>query len=138
MAQLGLDPAGHRRDAAYNSQSLKGFAADKNFAGHRQINGLGSDIRSVQLEDGSVAEVGWVLMLDQWNSAFYEPLEKKHQSQDIGIHKNPIKVLRGARQAKRLWLRAESGLCSSLARTLISVWEIVFKTLSKKAGTVSC
>lgn len=38
----------------------------------------GSDIEYVQLEDGSVVEGGRVLMLDQWNSASYEPPEKKH------------------------------------------------------------
>jgi hypothetical protein len=57
---------------------VKGFAADNNFGGHRRIKGLGSDIGSVELEDGSVLEGGRVLMRDQRNSTSYSPLEKKH------------------------------------------------------------
>jgi nicotinamidase-related amidase len=62
---------------------VKGFAADNNFDGDRRIKGLGSDIGSAQLEDGSVIEGGRVLMRDQWNSASYSLLEEKHQPQDI-------------------------------------------------------
>ena len=67
---------------------VKGFAVDNNFHGYRRVTGLGSDIESVQLEDGSVVEGDRVLMQDQWNSASYSPLEKMHQPEDIWIHKN--------------------------------------------------
>jgi nicotinamidase-related amidase len=69
---------------------VRGFAADNNFNGPRQIKGLGSHIGHVQLEDGSVVDGGRVLMRDQWNSASYAPLEEKHQPQDICISKNRL------------------------------------------------
>ena len=69
---------------------VKGFAADNNFDGRRQIDGLGSDVGPVSLEDGSVVEGGRVLMRSQWNSAPYSPLEKIRQPQDIWIHKNRL------------------------------------------------
>jgi hypothetical protein len=44
---------------------VRGFAADNNFDGSRQIKGLGSHIGPVQLEDGSVVDGSRVLMRDQ-------------------------------------------------------------------------
>ncbi|KUJ06359.1 Isochorismatase hydrolase [Mollisia scopiformis] len=55
---------------------VKGFAADNNFSGKRKIGGLGADVGPVELDDGSVIDGGKVLMLGQWNSASYTPLEK--------------------------------------------------------------
>lgn len=69
---------------------VKGFAADTNFGGDRKIGGLGSDVGSVQLADGSVINGGRVLMRDQWNSALYTPLEEQRQPQDLWIHKNRL------------------------------------------------
>lgn len=69
---------------------IKGFAADVNFDGDRRIGGLGSDVGSVKLEDGSVIDGGRVLMRDQWNSALYTPLEEQRRPQDILVHKNRL------------------------------------------------
>lgn len=69
---------------------VRGFAADDNFDGPRQIRGLGSHIGRVQLGDGSVVDGGQVLMRGQWNSASYKPLEEKHEPQDIYISKNRL------------------------------------------------
>ena len=69
---------------------VKGFAADVNFDGDRRIGGLGSDVGSVKLEDGSVIDGGRVLMRDQWNSALYTPLEEQRRPQDILVHKNRL------------------------------------------------
>ncbi len=69
---------------------VQGFATDNNFDGQRRIEGLGSDVGSVKLEDGTIIEGGRVLMPDQWNTALYTPLEEKRQPQDILIHKNRL------------------------------------------------
>ena len=69
---------------------VKGFAADDNFDGERQIKGLGSDVGPVRLEDGSCIDGGLVLMREQWNTELYTPLEKSHEPQDIWIHKNRL------------------------------------------------
>ena len=69
---------------------VKGFAADNNFNGERQIHGLGSDIGSVELEDGSMIDGGRVLMRDQWNTASYPPLKEKHEPQDMQVDKNRL------------------------------------------------
>jgi len=69
---------------------IKGFAADNNFSGTRKIKGLGSDIGSVKLENGSVVDGGRVLMRDQWNWESYLPLKEKRQPQDIWINKNRL------------------------------------------------
>jgi hypothetical protein len=68
--------------------TVRGFAADNNFDGLRQIKDLGLHIGRVQLDDGTVVDGGWVLMRNQWNSASYAPWEKKHQPQDTCINKN--------------------------------------------------
>ena len=69
---------------------IKGFAADVNFDGERKIEGLGTEIGSVKLEDGSVVDGGRVLLRDQWNSALFGPLEEQMQPKDIWIHKNRL------------------------------------------------
>jgi len=81
---------------------VKGFAADNNFDGPRRIKGLGSDIGSLQLEDGSVVQGGRVLMQDQWNSASYAPLEAKRQPQDIWIHKNRLSGFWGGTESEEV------------------------------------
>lgn len=81
---------------------VKGFAADNNFSGERRVEGLGSDIGSVRLDDGSVVEGGKVLMRDQWNSAVYAPLEEKRERQDIRIHKNRLSGFWGGTAAEEL------------------------------------
>jgi nicotinamidase-related amidase len=91
---------------------VKGFAADSNFDGPRRIEGLGSDIGSLQLEDGSVVQGGRVLMRDQWNSASYAPLEAKHQPQDIWIHKNRLSGFWGGTESEEV-------LASRRIRTLL-------------------
>ncbi|KAL9607124.1 MAG: hypothetical protein Q9167_007933 [Letrouitia subvulpina] len=69
---------------------VQGFSLDDNFDGQRRIEGPGSNIGSIKLENGTVSEGGRVLMLDQWNTATYTPLEEKQQSQDILIYKNRL------------------------------------------------
>ena len=69
---------------------VRGYAKDSHPDGQRRIEGLGSDIGPVKLEDGTVIEGGRVLMLDQWNSALYTPLKECQQPQDITIHKNRL------------------------------------------------
>lgn len=81
---------------------VKGFAADDNFEGQRRIEGLGSDIGPVELEDGSVIEGGRVLMLDQWNSKSYTPLEEKHETQDMVVHKNRLSGFWGGTAVKEI------------------------------------
>lgn len=81
---------------------VKGFAADNNFSGERRVEGLGSDIGSVRLDDGSVVEGGRVLMRDQWNSAMYAPLEEKREGQDIRIHKNRLSGFWGGTASEEL------------------------------------
>ena len=54
----------------------------------RLYKGLGSDISSVELEDGRTVEAGRLLMRDQWNSALYPDLESVRSPEDIWIHKN--------------------------------------------------
>lgn len=62
---------------------VKGFAADNNFSSKRKLGGLGTEVGPVELDDGSVVDGGKVLMLRQWNSVSYEPLEKVRELQDI-------------------------------------------------------
>ncbi|KAL5322051.1 hypothetical protein ACEPPN_010019 [Leptodophora sp. 'Broadleaf-Isolate-01'] len=69
---------------------VRGFAADNNFSGRRKIGGLGAEVGPVELDDGSVVDGGKVLMLGQWNSASYTPLEKVREHQDICINKNRL------------------------------------------------
>lgn len=69
---------------------VKGFAADDNFEGQREIKGLGSEIGPVKLDDGSVVDGGRVLMINQWNSESYAPLKAVHQAEDIWINKNRL------------------------------------------------
>ncbi|KAL9025088.1 MAG: hypothetical protein Q9196_006032 [Gyalolechia fulgens] len=79
---------------------VKGFAADNNFEGPRRIESLGSDIGSVELEDGSVIEGGRALMPNQWNSASYTPLKEKHEPQDMEIDKNRLSGFWGGTAAE--------------------------------------
>ncbi|KAG7005489.1 isochorismatase domain-containing protein [Physcia stellaris] len=69
---------------------VRGFAVDNNFNGHRNIEGLGSDVGSVRLDDGSIVEGGRVLMKDQWNSESFPPLAATHQPNDIHVDKNRL------------------------------------------------
>jgi nicotinamidase-related amidase len=69
---------------------IKGFAADNNFSGTRTVEGLGSDIGPVKLENGTVVDGGKVLMRDQWNWESYLPLKETYQPQDILINKNRL------------------------------------------------
>jgi len=54
----------------------------------RLYKGLGSDISTIELGDGTSVEAGRLLMRDQWNSALYPDLEKVRQPEDVWIHKN--------------------------------------------------
>ncbi len=126
---------------------VKGFAADNNFAGERYIKGLGSNIGSVRLEDGSDVEGGRVLMRDQWNSASYSPLEKKHQPQDIFIHKNRLTWFSGGTTSKEvltsrgirtlLFAGANTDQCvgSSLIDAFLEGWDCLL--LSDGCATTS-
>lgn len=69
---------------------VKGFAADCNFDGPRRVGGLGSELGSVILEDGSVIDAGRVLMRDQWNSEIYPPLKEEQRDYDMSISKNRL------------------------------------------------
>lgn len=70
---------------------VKGFAADTNFEGPREIKGLGSEIGPVKLADGKVVDGGRALMREQWNSALYDPLAGVAQpGHDIWIAKNRL------------------------------------------------
>ena len=91
---------------------IKGFAADNNFNGERQIGGLGSNIGSVELEDGSVVDGGRALMQNQWNTASYTPLEDRHDPQDMKIDKNRLSGFWGG-------TASEATLRSRGIRTLI-------------------
>ena len=66
---------------------VQGLAADKNFDGPRRIQGPGSDIGPVELEDGSVVEGGRALMRNQWNTDSYAPLEELQDARDLWIEK---------------------------------------------------
>lgn len=81
---------------------VKGFDADKNFSGERRVKGLGLDIGSMRLDDGSLGEGGRMLMRDQWNSAMYAPLEEKHKLKDIRIYKNSLSGYWGGTASKEL------------------------------------
>ena len=69
---------------------VRGFTADNNFDGHRNIGGLGSDVGSVKLDDGTIVEGGRVLMRGQWNSETYKPLAETHQPNDVHVYKNRL------------------------------------------------
>ncbi|KAI1120863.1 Isochorismatase-like protein [Nemania abortiva] len=69
---------------------IKGFAADNNFVGDKTIGPLGSDIGSLELEDGSMVDGGRVLMKGQWNSELWHPLHKGSRRDDIYIYKNRL------------------------------------------------
>ncbi|KAL8831925.1 MAG: hypothetical protein Q9170_005087 [Blastenia crenularia] len=81
---------------------VKGFAADCNFDGERQINGLGSEIGPVELGDGSTINGGRVLMLNQWNSESYKPLEDQHEPQDMQVDKNRLSGFWGGTAAEEI------------------------------------
>ena len=68
----------------------------------RLYNGLGNDIGSVKLEDGSIVEGGRLLMRDTWNAALPPDLTMAYQTglqatpPHIWIHKNRMSGLWGA------------------------------------------
>jgi nicotinamidase-related amidase len=69
---------------------IKGFAADTNFVGKKQIGPLGSDIGSVELEDGTTVDGGLVLVKDQWNSALWHQLFDVTENNDTHVYKNRL------------------------------------------------
>ena len=79
---------------------IKGFAADNNFTGERRDYGLGSDVGSVELEDGSVIAGGRGLMQGAWNTASYTPLEEKYEPQDMRVAKNCLSGFWGGTAAE--------------------------------------
>lgn len=81
---------------------IKGFAVDKNFSGTRTIEGLGSEMGPVKLENGSVVDGGRVLMKDQWNWESYLPLKETHQPQDMWIDKNRLSGFWGGTQIEEV------------------------------------
>lgn len=92
---------------------IKGFAADVNFDGERKVGGLGSEVGSVKLADGSVVNEGRVLMRDQWNAPLYSPLEEQRRPQDLWIHKDRLSGFWGG-------TAIEEALNSRGVRTLLS------------------
>ena len=91
---------------------IKGFAADNNFTGKKRDYGLGWDIGSVKLEDGSVVAGGRVLMQGAWNTASYTTLEEKYEPQDMEVFKNRLSGFWGG-------TAAEATLRSRCIKTLI-------------------
>ena len=69
---------------------IRGFGLDRNFDGQRRVKGLGSEVGSVKLDDGSVVDGGRVLVRDQWNSESYSPLREKYQPQDMVVLENRL------------------------------------------------
>ncbi|KAI1108454.1 Isochorismatase-like protein [Nemania sp. NC0429] len=57
---------------------IKGFAADTNFVGKKRIGPLGSDIGSVELEEG------------QWNAALWYQLLDATEKDDIHVYKSRL------------------------------------------------
>jgi nicotinamidase-related amidase len=54
----------------------------------KMYKGLGSEIGTLQLEDGTKVEGGRLLMRDQWNSDLFPVLEALRKPEDVWIHKN--------------------------------------------------
>lgn len=82
----------------------------------RLYRGLGSELGSVEMDDGSTVEGGRLLMRDQWNSALHPMLEEQRQQgqrgkverEDVWIHKNRMSGLWGGETACSKFLEEEN------------------------------
>lgn len=73
-------------------------------------HGLGAEIRSIELEDGEVLDVGRLLVRDSWNADIYPPLKEVYDpSVDVIIPKNRMSGLWGSDTPFQKYLE-ENGL----------------------------
>lgn len=91
---VGVDKHGGKREGAYK--------------------GLGADMGSVSLADGSCVDAGRLLMRGTWNAALFPPLDEIYRmgaqlphNPDVWIHKDRMSGLWGARTACEDFLRRE-------------------------------
>ncbi|KAL8792463.1 MAG: hypothetical protein Q9195_004919 [Heterodermia aff. obscurata] len=103
-----IDPRGVNQQAAEHYAANGGGTSrpedlTQNGKPERIYNGLGSEIGSVTLEDGSVVDGGRLLMRDTWNAGLTPELEaafqegvRRREKPDVWIHKNRMSGLWGA------------------------------------------
>lgn len=93
-----IDSHGVNEEAPQIAASAQIETSGKN---PRIYKGLGTEIGSVTLEDGSVVEAGRLLMRDSWNAALTPELDALYQQgktanpPDVWIHKNRMSGLWG-------------------------------------------
>lgn len=81
---------------------IRGFSMDDNFEGGRESPGLGVNLGSVELDDGSTIEAGKMLMRDEWNSKTYSTLAEEAKPNDMKVWKNRLSGFWGGTEVEHV------------------------------------